>query len=93
MTRGKRGGSRDYLVYFSVGVTSLFLVGFVLVSVAMLLVHREHVAQERANRFCEEGAPRRATGWQLDYDEEMETFTCTYEQNGRRIGRRVALRP
>jgi hypothetical protein len=93
MRRRRRGDSRDYLVYFSVGVTSLFLVAFVLGSAAMLLVGREHVAHERANRLCEHRAPRPATGWQLDYNEETETFGCTYGRNGRPIGRRVAVRP
>jgi hypothetical protein len=93
MRRRKRTASRDYLVYFSAGVTSLFLVGFLLISVAMLLVHREHVAGERANRLCAERAPVMATGWQLDYDEETETYTCTYDRNGRRIGRHVAVHP
>jgi hypothetical protein len=83
--------SRDYLVIFSVTVTSVFLLAFVFMAAVMLLVAREHAFAERANQRCAASAPDGATGWTLDYG-TGRTFTCVYNRNGRRTGKTLRFR-
>jgi hypothetical protein len=83
--------SRDYLVIFSVTVTSVFLVAFVLLAAIMLLVAREHAFAERASQRCAASAPDGATGWTLDYG-SGRTFTCIYRRNGRPTGKTLRFR-
>jgi hypothetical protein len=77
--------SRDYLVIFSVTVTSVFLVAI------MLLVAREHAFAERASQRCAASAPDGANGWTLDYG-SGRTFTCIYRRNGRPTGKTLRFR-
>lgn len=92
MGGSRRGASRDYLTLFSVAVTSVLVLAFLIGAGAMLLVQREHVADERANHRCETSAPRGATGWTLGWNAETETYTCIYDRNGRRTGQTVQIR-
>jgi hypothetical protein len=54
----QRSGSRDHLALASVAVVGVLLMVFVAFSVIALLVQREHVAYNLANRKCETSAPR-----------------------------------
>jgi hypothetical protein len=93
MARGSRQSSgRDYLALASVAVVGVFVLAFVAFSVIALLVQRERVAYERANRKCETSAPRGATGWNLDWSGDTETFTCTFDRNGRPTGKALRVR-
>jgi hypothetical protein len=80
-----------YLKPVSVTVASAFLLGLLFVAVAMLVTQGEHVAFERANQRCESSAPPGVTGWTLDWNPDAETFTCIYDRNGRRTGRRLRI--
>lgn len=71
---------------------SVFVLAFVALAVVMLLVQREHVAAERANRKCEVSAPLGVTGWALRWSADGETFTCAYDQNGRPTGQVLRVR-
>jgi nitrogen fixation protein FixH len=93
MARGwRRSGGRDYLALASVAFVGVFVLAFVAFSVIALVVQREHVAYERANRKCETSAPRGATGWNLDWNGDTETFTCTFGRNGRPTGQVLRVR-
>ena len=81
-----------YLKPVSVTITSAFLLALLFVAVAMLVTQGEHVAFERANKWCERSAPRGVTGWSLDWNPDAETFTCIYDRNGRRTGRTLMIR-
>jgi hypothetical protein len=85
-------GTRDYLASASVAVVGVLLLAFVAFSVIALLVQREHVAYERANRKCETSAPRGVTGWRLDWSADTETFTCIFGRNGRPTGQLLRVR-
>lgn len=90
--RSQRSGTRDYLALASVAVVSVFLSALVAFSVIALLVQREQVAYERANRKCETSAPRGVTGWKLRWSAENEMFTCVFGRNGRSTGQMVRIR-
>ena len=73
-------------------VVGVLVLAFVAFSIIALLVQREHVAYERANRTCETSASRGATGWKLDWNGDTETFTCTFDRNGRPTGQVLRVR-
>jgi hypothetical protein len=81
------------LVVFSVAVTGLFLLAFLVLAFLFLLVQREHALAERANQRCELSAPPGVTGWALEWSSGADTYTCVYDRNGRRTGKTVRIRP
>ena len=93
MRRGpRRSGARDYLELAIKAFVAVFILAFVAFSVSALLVQREHVAFERANRKCEAGAPSGVTGWKLDWNPDTETFTCIFGGDGRPTGQMLRFR-
>jgi hypothetical protein len=80
------------LVVFSVAVTSVFLLAFLVLAFVFLLVQREHALAERANQGCSRNAPPGATGWTLDWSSSRDAYTCIYDRNGRRTGKAVRIR-
>jgi hypothetical protein len=87
---------RDYLAIVSVSIVGIFLLAMLGLAVSMVIVQhwqiaaeravqREHVALKRAHERCETNKPPLATGWTLNWNATAQTFTCSYDRNGRRL--------
>jgi hypothetical protein len=96
MRSGSRRSDRDYLAIVSVTIVGIFLLAMLGLAVTMVVVQRSHVAAERAvqrenvalkqaHARCETNKPPLATGWTLNWNATAQTFTCTYDRNGRRL--------